>query len=105
VVTATASSRPICMGRSTRACARVRGELGVAGALARAMPPAIAADDALAPYTQLGVEVTAEHSFGPFDGVVSVDAGWAKGLVIVAQDRVPVRLDGPAITAVAGARW
>jgi hypothetical protein len=106
LVTATASSSPACVGVSDRVCARLHGELGVAGVRASAASSVVVASNAVAPYAQLGLGSEFEHSLGSTFGVgFAIDAAVAKGLIAASQDRTPVRLDGLAITATVGLRW
>jgi hypothetical protein len=106
LATVTASAQLSCFaGRRDRACLRVRGETGLAAVTARGTTNAVRATDASAFYGQLGLGIDAEHAFGALAALLAVDAAWAEGLVVTAQSRTPVRLDGPAFTTVIGVRW
>jgi hypothetical protein len=105
VVTATASTRSLCTGRSTRGCIRAHGELGVAGVMSRRASSMVIAHDARAPYAQLGIGLDGEHALGALSAVIAIDAAWSEGLIATVEDRRPVRLDGAVLTVLAGLRW
>ena len=106
LATVAASAQLSCFaGKRDRACLRLRGEVGMAGVMARGANANVRATDARAFYGQLGLGLEAEHAFGSLAAMLAIDAGWAEGLVVTAQSRTPVRLDGPAITSVIGVRW
>ncbi len=105
IVTASASTQPLCIGGASRACVRARCELGIARVTARANSPMIVARDARSPYTQLGLAVDLEHAFGSLAALIAVEGAWAEGLVAVSQSEPAVQLDGAVVTVLGGLRW
>jgi hypothetical protein len=83
----------------------MRGEAGLAGVTARGANNMVRATDARAFYGQLGLGLDLEHAFGALAVMLAAEAAWAEGLIVTAQTRTPVRLDGPAFTTVIGVRW
>ena len=105
LVTAGASTPPLCAGAASRACIRARGELGLARAKARPAAPMVVASDARAPYTQLGLALDLERAFGSLAALVAVEAGWAHGLIATSQAETAIQLDGAVFTMLVGLRW
>lgn len=106
VATLAASLEITCLrGRRDKVCLRTRGEAGLAGVTARGANNMVKASNAQAFYGQLGIGLEAEHTFGALATMIAIDGAWAEGLVVTAQSRTPVRLDGPAVTTVIGVRW
>lgn len=105
LVTAGASTPPLCAGAASRACLRARGELGLARAKARPTAPMVVAHDARAPYAQLGLALDLERAFGSLAALVAVEAGWAHGLIATSQAETAIQLDGAVFTMLVGLRW
>jgi hypothetical protein len=86
------------------ACASGRLTAGLAGATASAPDPAVEAAAATAPYVQVGAQLELAWRGRHRAVSLTLEAGWAEGLIITADDRRVAQLAGVAIVAAIGAR-
>jgi hypothetical protein len=101
LATATVARELACIDAG---CVLVRGEAGMAGVVAHAVPLASSAD-ASAAYAQASLEIEVHHRFGGWTAIATLDGGYARGLVAKAGTHEISSLAGAVAAAMVGARW